>query len=81
MATTADAASSSSSSIIPFVDRVNVIHKDLVIWIAIDGILMVCIFSGNILTIIAVWYYRRLQWLISNLFVLSLAISDIFVYE
>ncbi|XP_310742.4 histamine H2 receptor [Anopheles gambiae] len=81
MATTADAASSSSSSssIIPFVDRVNVIHKDLVIWIAIDGILMVCIFSGNILTIIAVWYYRRLQWLISNLFVLSLAISDIFV--
>uniref|UniRef100_A0A182K754 G-protein coupled receptors family 1 profile domain-containing protein n=1 Tax=Anopheles christyi TaxID=43041 RepID=A0A182K754_9DIPT len=69
----------SSSSVIPFVDRVNEIHKDLVIWIAIDGILMVCIFSGNILTIIAVWYYRRLQWLISNLFVLSLAISDIFV--
>uniref|UniRef100_A0A182T4Z6 G-protein coupled receptors family 1 profile domain-containing protein n=1 Tax=Anopheles maculatus TaxID=74869 RepID=A0A182T4Z6_9DIPT len=68
-----------SSSVIPFVDRVNEIHKDLVIWIAIDGILMVCIFSGNILTIIAVWYYRRLQWLISNLFVLSLAISDIFV--
>ncbi|XP_050068760.1 adenosine receptor A2b [Anopheles maculipalpis] len=67
------------SSVIPFVDRVNEIHKDLVIWIAIDGILMVCIFSGNILTIIAVWYYRRLQWLISNLFVLSLAISDIFV--
>uniref|UniRef100_A0A182QF35 G-protein coupled receptors family 1 profile domain-containing protein n=1 Tax=Anopheles farauti TaxID=69004 RepID=A0A182QF35_9DIPT len=64
---------------IPFADRVNEIHKDLVIWIVIDGILMVCIFSGNILTIIAVWYYRRLQWLISNLFVLSLAISDIFV--
>uniref|UniRef100_A0A182RHP4 G-protein coupled receptors family 1 profile domain-containing protein n=1 Tax=Anopheles funestus TaxID=62324 RepID=A0A182RHP4_ANOFN len=68
-----------SSSVIPFADRVNEIHQDLVIWIAIDGILMVCIFSGNILTIIAVWYYRRLQWLISNLFVLSLAISDIFV--
>uniref|UniRef100_A0A182W5R1 G-protein coupled receptors family 1 profile domain-containing protein n=1 Tax=Anopheles minimus TaxID=112268 RepID=A0A182W5R1_9DIPT len=68
-----------SSSMIPFADRVNEIHQDLVIWIAIDGILMVCIFSGNILTIIAVWYYRRLQWLISNLFVLSLAISDIFV--
>uniref|UniRef100_A0A182PT70 G-protein coupled receptors family 1 profile domain-containing protein n=1 Tax=Anopheles epiroticus TaxID=199890 RepID=A0A182PT70_9DIPT len=68
-----------SSVVIPFVDRVNEIHKDLVIWIAIDGVLMVCIFSGNILTIIAVWYYRRLQWLISNLFVLSLAISDIFV--
>uniref|UniRef100_A0A182M0W6 G-protein coupled receptors family 1 profile domain-containing protein n=1 Tax=Anopheles culicifacies TaxID=139723 RepID=A0A182M0W6_9DIPT len=68
-----------SSIVIPFADRVNEIHQDLVIWIAIDGILMVCIFSGNILTIIAVWYYRRLQWLISNLFVLSLAISDIFV--
>ncbi|XP_052901087.1 histamine H2 receptor [Anopheles moucheti] len=68
-----------SSSMIPFADRVNEIHQDLVIWITIDGILMVCIFSGNILTIIAVWYYRRLQWLISNLFVLSLAISDIFV--
>ncbi|XP_053678835.1 adenosine receptor A2b [Anopheles nili] len=67
------------AGLVAFADRVNEIHKDLVIWIAIDGILMVCIFSGNILTIIAVWYYRRLQWLISNLFVLSLAISDIFV--
>uniref|UniRef100_A0A182N0J0 G-protein coupled receptors family 1 profile domain-containing protein n=1 Tax=Anopheles dirus TaxID=7168 RepID=A0A182N0J0_9DIPT len=64
---------------VPFADRVNEIHKDLVIWIVIDGVLMVCIFGGNILTIIAVWYYRRLQWLISNLFVLSLAVSDIFV--
>uniref|UniRef100_A0A182IPG4 G-protein coupled receptors family 1 profile domain-containing protein n=1 Tax=Anopheles atroparvus TaxID=41427 RepID=A0A182IPG4_ANOAO len=70
---------SASGSLVVFADRVNEIHKDLVIWIAIDGVLMVCIFSGNILTIIAVWYYRRLQWLISNLFVLSLAISDIFV--
>ncbi|XP_058127939.1 histamine H2 receptor-like [Anopheles ziemanni] len=69
----------SASNLVVYADRVNEIHKDLVIWIAIDGILMVCIFSGNILTIIAVWYYRRLQWLISNLFVLSLAISDIFV--
>ncbi|XP_055596314.1 histamine H2 receptor [Uranotaenia lowii] len=62
-----------------FVDRVSAINEDLLIWAIIDGILVACILSGNILTILAVRYHRRLRSLISNLFVLSLALSDIFV--
>ncbi|XP_058442713.1 histamine H2 receptor [Malaya genurostris] len=62
-----------------FADRVTVINDDLFIWAIIDGILMVCILSGNILTILAVRFHRRLRQLLSNLFVLSLALSDIFV--
>ncbi|XP_058811587.1 histamine H2 receptor [Topomyia yanbarensis] len=62
-----------------FADRVTVINGDLFIWAIIDGVLMICILSGNILTILAVRYHRRLRQLLSNLFVLSLALSDIFV--
>ncbi|XP_055526701.1 histamine H2 receptor [Wyeomyia smithii] len=62
-----------------FADRVTVINDHLFIWAIIDGVLMVCILSGNILTILAVRYHRRLRQLLSNLFVLSLAMSDIFV--
>lgn len=62
-----------------FADRVSVINEDLFIWAIIDGVLMICILCGNILTILAVRYHRRLRLLISNLFVLSLALSDIFV--
>ncbi|EDS38236.1 g-protein coupled receptor [Culex quinquefasciatus] len=62
-----------------FVDRVNAINENLFIWTIIDGVLVVCILAGNILTILAVRYHRRLRLLISNLFVMSLAMSDIFV--
>ncbi|XP_062540117.1 histamine H2 receptor-like [Armigeres subalbatus] len=62
-----------------YADRVTAISEDLFIWAIIDGVLMICILSGNILTILAVRYHRRLRLLISNLFVLSLAMSDIFV--
>lgn len=50
---------------------------DLIIWSVIDGFLLVVILCGNTLTILAVRYSRRLRSTISNLFVLSLAISDL----
>lgn len=48
-------------------------------WSIIDGSLMVLIISGNTLTILAVTLSRRLSSLVSNQFVLNLAISDLMV--
>lgn len=48
-------------------------------WSIIDGTLMVLIVSGNTLTILAVTLSRRLSCLVSNQFVLNLAISDLMV--
>lgn len=48
-------------------------------WSIIDGALMVLIISGNTLTILAVTLSRRLSSLVSNQFVLNLAISDLMV--
>jgi muscarinic acetylcholine receptor len=60
-------------------NRTDVISHDVYIWALIDGFLVVAILSGNILTILAVRFSRRLRSLISNLFILSLAISDMVV--
>lgn len=60
-------------------NRVSVIQEEFVIWAIIDGLLLVAILCGNILTILAVRLSRRLRSVISNHFVLSLAISDILV--
>lgn len=59
--------------------RVGQIQNDLIIWAAVDGFLVVMIICGNVLTILAVRYSRRLRSIISNLFILSLAISDMIV--
>lgn len=59
--------------------RVDSIREEFLIWAIIDGLLLVAILCGNILTILAVRYSRRLRSVISNHFVLSLAISDILV--
>lgn len=48
-------------------------------WSLVDGSLMVLIVSGNTLTILAVTLSRRLSSLVSNQFVLNLAISDLMV--
>lgn len=48
-------------------------------WSLVDGTLMVLIVSGNTLTILAVTLSRRLSSLVSNQFVLNLAISDLMV--
>lgn len=52
------------------------IDKGISVWIFIDVVLMVAILSGNIMTILAVRFSRKLRRVISNYFVLSLAISD-----
>lgn len=57
----------------------HLITNDVLIWSVIDGFLLIVILCGNTLTILAVLYSRRLRSIISNLFVLSLAISDLFV--
>lgn len=49
------------------------------VWSIVDGALMVLIISGNTLTILAVTLSRRLSSLVSNQFVLNLAISDLMV--
>lgn len=48
-------------------------------WSILDGTLMLLIVSGNTLTILAVTLSRRLSSLVSNQFVLNLAISDLMV--
>ncbi|XP_041987436.1 D(3) dopamine receptor [Aricia agestis] len=48
-------------------------------WSIVDGALMVLIVSGNTLTVLAVTTSRRLSSLVSNQFVLNLAISDLMV--
>lgn len=48
-------------------------------WAVINGILFIAIICGNTLTIIAVRTCRRLKSMISNLFILSLAVSDLIV--
>ncbi|XP_032520864.2 5-hydroxytryptamine receptor 1A [Danaus plexippus] len=48
-------------------------------WSIVDGGLMVLIISGNTLTVLAVTMSRRLSSLVSNQFVLNLAISDLMV--
>lgn len=60
-------------------NRVSAIQEEFLIWAIIDGLLLVAILCGNILTILAVRYSRRLRSVVSNHFVLSLAISDILV--
>ncbi|GAB0095898.1 muscarinic acetylcholine Receptor, C-type [Sergentomyia squamirostris] len=62
-----------------FRDRVTKIKSDLVFWSIVDGALVITILGGNTLTILAIRFSRRLRSAISNLFVLSLAISDIVV--
>ena len=50
-----------------------------IIWASVNGILFFLILGGNILTITAVRTCRRLRAMISNLFICSLAISDLIV--
>lgn len=60
-------------------DRYSEIRENVVLWSIIDGLLFVTIVCGNCLTIAAVQLSRRLRSVVSNLFILSLAISDLLV--
>lgn len=59
--------------------RYEEIREHVVVWSIIDGFLFVSIVAGNCLTIAAVQLSRRLRSVVSNLFILSLAISDLLV--
>lgn len=51
----------------------------VILWTAIDGFLFFAIVTGNVLTISAIGLNGRISRVISNRFILSLAISDFFV--
>ncbi|XP_034113686.1 histamine H2 receptor [Drosophila nasuta] len=55
------------------------IGAGLLVWVIINAIIFVFILGGNILTIVAVRTCRNLRSVISNLFILSLAVSDFIV--
>lgn len=55
------------------------IREYVVVWSIIDIVLFITIVCGNCLTIAAVQLSRRLRSVVSNLFILSLAISDLLV--
>lgn len=52
---------------------------DRSIWIFIDSFLFIAIVSGNVLTIVAIAWARKLRSIVSNYFILNLAISDLLV--
>lgn len=60
-------------------ERTDEIREHFLIWAIIDISLMLLIFAGNTLTILAISLSRRIRSITSNLFILSLAISDILV--
>lgn len=57
----------------------NVIKPVVIFWTCIHAILLVVILSGNILTILAIRCSRKLRIITSNVFIRSLATSDIIV--
>ncbi|XP_012532919.1 dopamine D2-like receptor isoform X3 [Monomorium pharaonis] len=50
-----------------------------VFWILMDCFLLVAIVLGNVLTILAIMWARRLRNVVSNYFILNLAVSDLMV--
>lgn len=60
-------------------ERVLSIQSDVILWSVVNGLLVIIILSGNTLTILALRFSRRLRSVISNMFVLSLAVSDMVV--
>lgn len=50
-----------------------------IVWAFFNILLFILILGGNFLTIIAIRMCRRLRSLVSNLFILSLAVSDFIV--
>ncbi|GLH00107.1 Octopamine receptor beta-2R [Gryllus bimaculatus] len=57
----------------------NTLSHGKIVWPILDGVLLIGILCGNILTICAVCWCRRLNNILSNHFVLSLAVSDLVV--
>lgn len=55
------------------------VQDNQVIWIFIDSFLFIVIVLGNVLTILAIAWARRLRNIVSNYFIFNLAISDLLV--
>ncbi|XP_050447150.1 5-hydroxytryptamine receptor 1 [Cataglyphis hispanica] len=53
--------------------------EDQRIWIFVDSFLFIVIVSGNVLTILAIAWARKLRNVISNYFILNLAVADLLV--
>lgn len=62
-------------------ENVNALLSDKldVLWISMDCFLFVAIVLGNVLTILAITWARRLRSVVSNYFILNLAVSDLMV--
>lgn len=52
---------------------------DTFIWIFVDSFLFIVIVSGNVLTILAIAWARKLRSVVSNYFIFNLAVSDLLV--
>nr|UUL54395.1 muscarinic acetylcholine receptor C [Bactrocera dorsalis] len=77
--TTAETVSSTAatlSSVTPGHIIIDNIATSTKFWVACNVLIMVGILAGNALTILAITTCRRLRRLISNMFILSLAVSD-----
>ncbi|XP_072761249.1 histamine H2 receptor-like [Anoplolepis gracilipes] len=59
-------------------DSTEIDEKELV-WIFVDSFLFIVIVLGNVLTILAITWARKLRNIISNYFILNLAVSDLLV--
>ncbi|XP_024877417.1 D(3) dopamine receptor isoform X1 [Temnothorax curvispinosus] len=54
-------------------------NEENMFWILMDCFLFVAIVLGNVLTILAITWARRLRNVVSNYFILNLAVSDLMV--
>lgn len=57
----------------------DMINEDNRVWIFVDCFLFIVIVLGNVLTIVAIAVTRQLRSIVSNYFVLNLAVSDLLV--
>ncbi|XP_011150892.1 tyramine/octopamine receptor [Harpegnathos saltator] len=69
----------SASSAPPDMPEPNIPDEENIFWILVDCFLFVVIVLGNVLTIVAIAVTRRLRNVVSNFFVLNLAVSDLLV--
>lgn len=74
-------ASTSVSDVSTDMTGTNIINEgnSHVLWIIVDCFLFITIVLGNVLTILAIAVTRRLRHVVSNYFILNLAVSDLLV--
>lgn len=83
-ATTNSTTLNSTTPTLPFINStisasntiIDGITETTIFWATCNALIMICILAGNALTILAINTCRRLRRPISNMFILSLAVSD-----